>query len=87
MDDRTRQLIDDLRAAATDLDEGHGDRRKVADLAGAVERRLQAELEVDDEQDSLAEDLHEAAVRLEAEHPRLADVLRRAVDVLGSVGL
>ena len=33
------------------------------------------------------EDLQEAAIKLEADHPALAGALRRAVDVLGSVGL
>ena len=66
MDDRDRQLLEDLRRAIEDLEEGHGDRDRVAELAGIVERRLEAEREIDDEDDTLAEDLHEAAVRLEA---------------------
>lgn len=87
MDDRTQALISELRVALDDLEEGQGDRERVAELAGAIERRLQAEAEVHDDDDTLVEELREAAVRLEAEHPRLAGVLRRAVDLLGGIGL
>lgn len=87
MDERTQALLDELRGALDDLHDGHGDRARVAELAGAVERRLHAERELHDDDDSLAEDLQEAAVRLEADHPRLAGALRRAVDVLGGMGL
>jgi len=87
MDDRDQQLIQELRRAIDDLDDGHGDRARAAEPAGAVERRLHAEAEVDDEDDTLTEDLHEAAVRLEADHPTLAGALRRAVDLLGGIGL
>ena len=87
MDDRTHGLLEELRTAIDDLDAGHGDREHVAQLAGAVERRLQAEAELDDDDDTLAEDLREAAVRLESDHPGLAGALRRAVDVLAGMGL
>lgn len=87
MDDTTRGLLIDLRAAIDAVEAGQGDARRLAELAGAVERRLQAEQELSDGEDSLAEDLREAAVRLEADHPHLAGALRRAVDVLGGMGL
>jgi hypothetical protein len=87
MDQRDRELLDELRRAIGQLEEGHGDRERVAELAGAVERRLHAEAELTDEDDTLGEDLHEAAVRLEADHPGLADALRRAIDLLGGIGL
>jgi uncharacterized alpha-E superfamily protein len=87
MDDRDRQLLEELRQAIDELEEGHGDRERVAELAGSIERRLRAEAELTDEDDTLAEDLHEAAVRLEADHPRLAGVLRQAVDLFGGIGL
>jgi hypothetical protein len=94
-DERTQALLDELRGALEDLQEGHGDQARIAELAGAVERRLRAERELRDDEgsagggqhDSLAEDLQEAAVRLEADHPHLAGALRRAVDVLGGMGL
>lgn len=87
MDDKTRGMLAELRAAIDDLAAGHGDQHRLADLAGAVERRLHAEEELADDDDTLAEDLREAAVRLEADHPHLAGALRRAVDILGGMGL
>lgn len=87
MDDKTRGLLADLRAAIDDVEAGHADVHRLAELAGAVERRLHAEEELTDAQDTLAEDLREAAVRLEADHPHLAGALRRAVDVLAGMGL
>jgi hypothetical protein len=87
MDDRTRAMLDELRSAIDGVDTGTADEHRLAELAGAVERRLQADAELHDEDDTLAEDLREAAVRLEADHPRIAGVLRRAVDVLGGMGL
>lgn len=87
MDERTQALLEELRTAIEELDAGHGDRERVAELAGAVERRLHAEVELTDDDDTLTEDLREAAVRLEADHPGLAGALRRAVDLLGGIGL
>jgi hypothetical protein len=87
MDDRTAELIAELKAAIADLEEGHGDRDLVADLAGRVERRLEAAAEAHDDDDTLGEDLREGAIRFEADHPRLADALRRVVDGLGGLGL
>lgn len=87
MDERTAALLAELKAAIEDLEEGHGDRDLVADLAGRVERRLEAAAEVYDDDDTLGEDLHEGVVRFEAEHPRLADALRRVIDGLGGLGL
>ena len=87
MDERTAELMAELKAAIADLEDGHGDRDLVADLAGRVERRLDAAAEVHDDDDTLGEDLHEGAIRFEADHPRLADALRRVVDGLGGLGL
>lgn len=87
MDERTAELMAELKAAIADLEEGHGDRELVADLAGRVERRLDAEAEAHDDDDTLSEDLHEGAVRFESDHPRLADALRRVVDGLGGLGI
>ena len=87
LDERTNQLLDELRTALDDLRAGGGDQGRVAELAGAVERRLRADAELHDDDDTLAEDLQEAAVRLEADHPHLAGALRRAVDVLAGMGL
>jgi len=87
MDERTEGLLDELRGAIDEIRAGAGDLQRVAELAGVVERRLRAEAELHDADETLTEDLHEAAVRLEAEHPDLAGALRRAVDILGGIGL
>ena len=87
MDERSRALLVELRDVIDRALEGNDEAARLADLAGAVERRMRAEVELHDHDDSLREELQEAAVRLEAEHPALASALRRAVDVLGSVGL
>lgn len=90
MDERTRALLEELAAGVDELLDGSDDRnelQRVANVAGAVERRLRAELELTDDDDTLTEDLQEAAVQLEANHPALASALRRAVDVFGALGL
>ena len=88
MDERTNELLVELRDVIDRTLDGAADEgARLAELAGAVERRTRAELELSDRDDSLAEDLHEAAIKLEADHPALAGALRRAVDLLGSVGL
>lgn len=87
MDDRTASLLTELRRAIDDVQAGGGDAKRLAELAGAVERRLRAEAELADEDDTLGEDIHEAAVRLEADHPRLASAVRRAADLLGGIGI
>ena len=87
MDDTTAALIDDLKRAIAELEDGSGDQALVADLAGRVERRLQAEAELEDDDDTLGEDLREGAVRFEADHPRLADTIRRVIDGLGGLGI
>ena len=87
MDDRSQALLEELRGAIDAQLAGADERVRVAELAGAVERRLKAELELTDDDDRLSENLHEAAVKLEADHPALAGALRRAVDVLAAIGL
>ena len=87
MDERTHELLVELRDVIDRTLGGSEEGARLAELAGAVERRTRAELELTDRDDSLAEDLQEAAIKLEADHPALAGALRRAVDLLGSVGL
>jgi hypothetical protein len=87
MDDKTAGLLEELKAAIAHLEDGSGDQEHVAELAGRVERRLHAEAELHDDDDSLGEDLHEGAVRFEADHPRLAAAIRRVADALGGIGI
>ena len=87
MDDRSRALLLELRSAIDAQLAGTDERERLAELAGSVERRMKAELEITDDDDRLSENLHEAAIKLEADHPALAGALRRAVDVLAAIGL
>jgi hypothetical protein len=87
MDETTAALLDDLKRAIADLEAGSGDQELVAELAGRIERRLHASAEVADDDDTLGEDLREGAIRFEADHPRLADALRRIVDGLSGLGI
>ena len=87
MDDRTAQLIAELKAAIADLEAGSGDADLVADLAARIDRRLDAEAELADDDDTLGEDIREGAVKFEVDHPKLADALRRIVDAIGGIGI
>lgn len=87
MDDTTRALVDELKQALADLEAGSGNPEHVADLAGRVERRLHAEAELHDDDDTIGEDLREGAIRFEADHPRLADTIRRVADGLSGLGI
>jgi hypothetical protein len=87
MDDKTRALLVDLRGVIDDVEAGNSPAGRLTELAGAIERRIHAEEELHDDDDTLAEDLQEAAVKLEADHPHLAGALRRAVDLLGGIGI
>lgn len=87
MDETTAALLTDLKAAIADLEAGTGDAERVADLAGRVERRLDAQAELHDDDDTIREDLHEGAIKFEADHPKLADALRRIADAFGGLGI
>jgi hypothetical protein len=87
MDETTAGLLDELKQAIADLEQGSGDQAHVADLAGRIERRLQAEAELHDEDDTLGDDVREGAVRFEADHPKLAGALRRIADAFGGLGI
>ena len=88
MDETTAALIADLKAAIAELEAGTEEAAdRVADLAGRIERRLDAEAELHDDDDTLGEEIREGAVRFEADHPKLADALRRIVDAIGGIGI
>ena len=89
MDETTAALIADLKAAIAELEAGTEEAAdRVAELAARIERRLDAEAELhDDDDDTIREEIREGAVRFEADHPKLADALRRIVDAIGGIGL
>jgi hypothetical protein len=87
MDDTTAALLAELKQAIADLEAGTGDQDRVADLAGRIERRLGAEAELTDADDSVAEELREGAIRFESDHPQAASAIRRIIDGLNGLGL
>ena len=67
----------------------HEEREDLSRLHGAVERRLaEAEsAEAGEEHSGLVDRLEEAEVRLETDHPTLAEALRDAIQALSSAGI
>jgi hypothetical protein len=87
MDETTAALVEELKQAIADLEDGSGDQAHVAELAGRIERRLHAEEELHDEDDTLGDDVREGAIKFEADHPKLANALRRIADAFGGLGI
>ena len=86
--ERLRQLVSSLhdeleRTPRVDAE----DRDLLRDLTGDIEDLVGHEAPPVDTRDSAAEQLESAAVRLEAEHPRLAGILGEIVDALGRLGI
>jgi hypothetical protein len=83
-----RRLLDEL-SAAIGRSKHHEEREDLSRLHGAVERRLaHAESEeTGEEPHSLVDRLEEAEVRLETDHPTLAEALRDAIQALSSAGI
>lgn len=88
MEQHLRRLLDEL-SAAIGRSKHHDEREDLSGLHGAVERRLaQVESEeAGEEHSSLVDRLEEAEVRLETEHPTLAEALRDAIQALSSAGI
>jgi hypothetical protein len=82
-----RRLLDEL-SAAIKRSKHHEEREELSDLHGAVERRLaRVENEGGEEHSGLVDKLEEAEVRLETEHPTLAEALRDAIQALSAAGI
>ena len=88
MEQHLRRLLDEL-SAAIGRSKHHDEREDLSGLHGAVERRLaQAESEeAGEDHSSLVDRLEEAEVRLETDHPTLAEALRDAIQALSSAGI
>ena len=88
MEQHLRRLLDEL-SAAMGRAKHHEEREDLSRLHGAVERRLaEAESEeAGEEHSSLVDRLEEAEVRLETDHPTLAEALRDAIQALSSAGI
>lgn len=83
--ERLRELLDELRdelAASGDLD--HDARQALAVLSEDIDRRVSDEI---DTGPAPLRELGDAALRLEARHPRLAQLLGQIGDTLGKLGI
>jgi hypothetical protein len=82
-----RRLLDEL-SAAIKRSKHPDEREELNRLHGAVERRLaRAENEGAEEHSGLVDKLEEAEVRLETDHPTLAEALRDAIQALSAAGI
>ncbi len=88
MDDQLRTHLDELEAkiAAAQAD-GHIDDAEREELRGLVERVRQDLRDADADTEGMADQLEEAAVRFESDHPTLAAVIRSAVQTLTGYGI
>jgi hypothetical protein len=85
---KLRQLLDELRAelsASGDLDDEA--REALSRLSDDIDRRISEETGAADAQQTPLEELSDATLRLEARHPRLAQLLGQIGDTLGKLGI
>ena len=80
MDDTTAALIEELKQAIADLEDGSGDQAPSPTSPAASSAASTPRPRSHDDDDTLGEDLREGAIRFEADHPRLADTIRRVID-------
>ena len=82
MQEPLAELLDHLKSEIEKAEQGQGNKEELARLAAEVERRLG-----EDDDDGIVDELTEEATKFEAEHPRVADIIRRTADALSSIGL
>jgi hypothetical protein len=82
MQEPLSELLDHLKSEIEKSEQGQGDTDELARLVAEVERRLG-----EDDDEGVGDELREEATKFEADHPRVADVLRRTVDALSAIGL
>lgn len=82
MQEPLEQLLGQLRVEIDACEQGTGDARELARLAGEVERRLR-----EDDDEGVVDDLRGEVTRFEVTHPTLAQAIGRAADALSSIGL
>lgn len=90
------ELLRELRRELDEWEAGDRDPEQLRRLVDAVEDRLEragGDRDRDDDDDDdgvldeVVEEVNEAVVEFETEHPRLAGILRQIADTLGGVGL
>lgn len=85
MRETLEQLLARLRDEIDRAEHGEGDRETLARLVGEVEKRLDPDREDDDE--NLVGEMRESVRRFQVSHPELANVIGRAADAFGGIGL
>lgn len=84
MQETLEELLARLRVEIGRAEHGEGDRAALARLAGEVEQRLD---DAHEDDEGLVEDLRDGVRHFEASHPDLAQLIGRAADALGGIGL
>lgn len=86
--ERLRELVSHLHEELERTPQVDAEGRKLLrELTGDIEELVGHEAPRADSRDSATERVESAAVRLEAEHPRLAGILGEIVDALGRLGI
>ena len=82
MQEPLEELLAHLRAAIDAAEDGTGDQKELARLAGELDRRLN-----DTDSDGVVDDLRTEVTKFEVSHPALAGAIGRAADALSALGL
>ncbi len=86
--EQLRKLIGDLHAELGAADEIDDDSRALLQqLAGDIQNLTVSESSASGHRDSAIDQLEDAVVQFETEHPRLSMVLGEILDALGKLGI
>lgn len=86
--ERLRELVSNLHEELERTPQVDAEGRQLLrELTGDIEELVGHEAPPADSRESATERVESAAVRLEAEHPRLAGILGEIVDALGRLGI
>ena len=82
MEEPLNELLEHLREAIDQAEDGSGDEAELSRLVAEVDRRLN-----EDDDEGLVDDLRNEVTKFETSHPRLAGAIGRAADALSALGL
>ena len=86
--ERLRELVSSLHEELERTPQVDAEGRDLLrELTGDIEELVGHDAPAPESRDTAAERVETAAVRLEAEHPRLAGILGEIVDALGRLGI
>lgn len=86
--DKLRQLVASLHEELSQADELDDEaRQRLQELGGDIERLVSREESPAAHRDTALEQVEEAAVRFQAQHPRLASILEEIMDSLTRLGI